>query len=691
MLSLVVVAGLAIACGDRGAPASGAGNAGASGAASAATSDKSADAPVQSAAPAKPARHDQPLPAFEGTTLQGEHLSVSSLLGKRLVLFFFNPELPEAALAAKGVMAVTGLRSAQNFEVLGVGMGGNRGKLDAFVREQGLNFRVIDDASGAISQKLALQVPVALIGVDAEGYVTFGLAGFPSNIPDASRMVETQLRSSLRLPEVGAQTSPELGEHPKAPDFTAERLEGGERFRLAALRGKPVLLVFFLHTCPHCHRALTFLKTYLPTIPEDKRPVLVGVSVSDRTDAVRETLREDGLDFFPVLIDLDFKLREAYGAIAAVPDIFLISADGRIEARTEGWRDDRDPPLMKMRIAKAAGISVPMLLDQSGYSGNEFCAVCHEQQMHTWELTQHAGAFHTLVVHGADKDPECVSCHVVGFGKPDGYTISPPTPSLEDVGCESCHGRGGPHLSPGLVKDGNFEPQCLKCHDPQHSLGFKYADFLPRVSHAANAKLASLPLEEKRKILLARGRPREDLLPTSAAYVGSPACQSCHPAEYDTWSKSSHARAIDALVRKDKSSESDCLKCHTTGFGRTGGFPVGEKVDAHPALVGVGCESCHGPGGDHVKEGSQKVGTIVSLGDKCDSCVILQICGSCHDAANDAGFEFEVKKKIAAQKHGTKEPAAGKGPHSASAGRDALNLQAQILGRAFAALDARGG
>ena len=37
-----------------------------------------------------------------------------------------------------------------------------------------------------------------------------------------------------------------------------------------------------------------------------------------------------------------------------------------------------------------------------------------------------------------------------------------------------------------------------------------------------------------------------------------------------------------------------------------------------------------------------KRGTILSLGDKCDSCVILQICGSCHDEANDPGFEFEV-------------------------------------------------
>ena len=38
--------------------------------------------------------------------------------------------------------------------------------------------------------------------------------------------------------------------------------------------------------------------------------------------------------------------------------------------------------------------------------------------------------------------------------------------------------------------------------------------------------------------------------------------------------------------------------------------------------------------------------------------MILQICGACHDAANDPGFEFEVEQKIEAQKHGTKPPQA---------------------------------
>jgi len=88
----------------------------------------------------------------------------------------------------------------------------------------------------------------------------------------------------------------------------------------------------------------------------------------------------------------------------------------------------------------------------------------------------------------------------------------------------------------------------------------------------------------------------------------------------------------------------------------------------------VGCESCHGPGSEHVADGAQRLGTIVSLGDKCDSCVILQICGGCHDHANDPEFEFSVQEHIERQRHGTIEAGTGRplGDSAGAATTDAL-------------------
>ncbi len=622
-------------------------------------------------------------------TLEGKRVTAASLLGKRALLFLFNPEVTDATVVAKSLVGLTRIQGAENFEILGIAAGSDRRTLEAFVRGQGIDYPVIDDPEGVIARKLGLPAPVALIAADAEGNVIFGMAQFPKDGPDPAAAIEGYVRQALRLPPLAEPVTTALGERPMAPLFQAERLDGGAPLALASLRGKPVILIFFLHTCPHCHHELEMLKRELPKIPDDRRPVLIGISALDHVTVVKATLAEDGLDFFPVLLDSDYRIRTAYGALGGVPDTFLIDAEGRVVERIRGWGNPQDEPLLRMRLAKLAGQPVPMLLSSTGYSGNAFCAVCHEGPAETWQLTAHASAFSTLIKHGAERDTECVGCHVVGWEKPGGYTVSPPAPHLEDVGCESCHGRGGPHQSPDFVKDGDFSRACGTCHDAKHSLGFSYAAFVPKVGCRSIAKLADLPVKEKQAILAAQGRPREPILGNAdARFVGSAACQGCHASEFATWEKSAHARAVKSLDVKKKAGEDACLACHTTGFSRPGGFPRGGAVTAHADLATVGCESCHGPGSAHVAPDSPKRGTIVSLGDKCKSCAILQVCGTCHDDANDPGFRFEVDAKIEAQKHGTLE--AGTGRPKADAGAAAGPLA--VLGaleRAFRLADSR--
>jgi peroxiredoxin len=627
-------------------------------------------APAPAPAAAEPARarsrNERPLPAFSGTTLDGQSLAASSFLGRRLVIFFFDASKSDAQPAGQAVAALLPLQGKHNFRVLGVASGASE-NVRAYVEQNRLGeVPVLDDATGAIGRRFGLEISAAYVVVDAEGYVVGGMGAVATGAEDPAAALEGALREQLRLPAAAMLLEPGLGEHPVVPDFRAEPLAGGEPFTLASLRGKPAVLMFFLYTCPHCHAAMRALKQLLPELPEASRPVLIGLSVGGAPSTVQQELAKHGLDFFPVMNDSDRAIARRLGSEGGVPDILLLDAQGRVQFRTHGWRDDRDPALMRMKLARLAGAPVPMLLHQTGYSGNEFCAVCHESQAETWRFSDHARAFDTLVRHSADRNDECVSCHVVGFGKPGGYAIDPPTPHFENVGCETCHGRGGPHLSPPApAAAGSYESTCVTCHDPKHSLGFDYATFLPKVSHSANAGLLALPPGEKRARIAALGERRPALFP-DAEYVGSAVCQTCHTAEHQTWSNSGHGRALVTLEQKGKASDAGCLRCHTTGFDK-GGFPAGGTRAAHADLAAVGCESCHGPGGDHVKEGARRAGTIVSLGDKCDSCVILQICGECHDDANDPGFEYEVKDKIEAQRHGTIEPGTGKPKAGAAA------------------------
>jgi hypothetical protein len=204
------------------------------------------------------------------------------------------------------------------------------------------------------------------------------------------------------------------------------------------------------------------------------------------------------------------------------------------------------------------------------------------------------------------------------------------------------------------VPEADYAEVCSTCHTPTHSLGFEYEPFRTRVSHQRIAALSNA----ERARLGEGGGPSRTLLPTRAEHVGSKACQNCHAREFETWQASGHGRAVASLEKKGKADDASCLACHTTAFDKPGGFPAGAAVTDHPDLARVGCESCHGPGGDHVGPSARRAGTILSLGDKCDSCVILKICGSCHDDANDPGFRFHVEERIEAQRHGTIEPAS---------------------------------
>lgn len=71
-------------------------------------------------------------------------------------------------------------------------------------------------------------------------------------------------------------------------------------------------------------------------------------------------------------------------------------------------------------------------------------------------------------------------------------------------------------------------------------------------------------------------------------HVGSASCRECHAGAYRAWARTPHARAFAAL--KGSSRDPECLGCHATALQRATG-PSVEPV--------VGCEACHGPGGQH--------------------------------------------------------------------------------------------
>jgi len=86
-------------------------------------------------------------------------------------------------------------------------------------------------------------------------------------------------------------------------------------------------------------------------------------------------------------------------------------------------------------------------------------------------------------------------------------------------------------------------------------------------------------------------------------YVGSDACKICHEKEYNSFMKyAKKSKSYQSIERVKKGLTEEeikgCYFCHTTGYGKPGGFVSIEKT---PHLKNAGCEVCHGPSGLHVK------------------------------------------------------------------------------------------
>ncbi|MBI4805845.1 MAG: cytochrome C [Desulfovibrio sp.] len=127
-------------------------------------------------------------------------------------------------------------------------------------------------------------------------------------------------------------------------------------------------------------------------------------------------------------------------------------------------------------------------------------------------------------------------------------------------------------------------------------------------------------------------------IPVSAkdeySYVGSKSCAQCHEQQYANFAKySKKAHAWDSIaVMKPKLKEQElkkCYECHTTGYGKKGGFTSKETT---PNLADVGCETCHGPGSAHAESGDPKQITRRPS---------TQTCATCHNPERIEDFRFK--------------------------------------------------
>lgn len=111
-----------------------------------------------------------------------------------------------------------------------------------------------------------------------------------------------------------------------AANFTLLDLDNKE-FSLSEFKGKPVILFFWTTWCPYCRKELKELNSMQTELLKDGVQV-AAINVEEPLDKVRKFIGNNPF-FFPVLLDTDTKVADAYG-ILGVPTYFFINKEGRI-------------------------------------------------------------------------------------------------------------------------------------------------------------------------------------------------------------------------------------------------------------------------------------------------------------------------------------------------------------------------
>lgn len=124
------------------------------------------------------------------------------------------------------------------------------------------------------------------------------------------------------------------------------------------------------------------------------------------------------------------------------------------------------------RVAFADRLPPKATPGEATYVGVAECAKCHEPQVEFWNKTRHAGAYSTLVKGNKQFNLDCVSCHVTGYEKPGGSTVTH-VEGLKNVQCEVCHGPGSRHVAKAddqtlITKSPDRSLCATQCHHPPH-------------------------------------------------------------------------------------------------------------------------------------------------------------------------------------------------------------------------------
>lgn len=405
---------------------------------------------------------------------------------------------------------------------------------------------------------------------------------------------------------------------------------------------RPALIFYYSAGCPHCVHVAPELPLIAARL-KDRADVIAIASGSNSLGQLREFGKAVGFGDLPHYKDFSRKYAAA-NKILSTPTVLLVqpSDGGGFESLGEFRPFYGGAGLIaEIRLRVALGDDPYAAFEKGRYYGSRACGTCHVEEYGSWGLTHHSLSYWTIYERELTQEKDCVNCHVTGLDEPGGFVLGDDGSELAEVGCEACHGSGGPHA--GFRRPlATSREACLDCHDADHSLVFDPTAALVHVDHYKAAVLDPEAFQAARVALL-EGRADQPLLAfPEGRNLGVEPCRACHAEEVASWEEGPHAGAMKTLKRKGSHRDAGCVACHAVARVEA----PKKAADYYPE--GVGCEACHGPGEKHVASEGNKA-DILGLGTTCPECILEGVCTRCHAPEHDP--DWELKAALEQVKH----------------------------------------
>jgi len=276
----------------------------------------------------------QPAPEFTLQALDGTFVSLADFRGRPVMLTFWRINCSACRFQQPFTEELFKKWSSDSIAVLSINVGDRAVDVKDYIDSQKITYPVLLDTQGQVTDSYGLRGVPTTFFIDGDGKLQAYQIGAFQNEKAMERAISKVFPSIVLNPKtptspptispLGIESGPEIGK--VAPDFNLKDINE-QSVSLSKLRGKTVLLNFWMSSCDACVAELPYLQTASENLTGQAVAILT-VNCGESSMAVHSVV--DRLELsYPVLLDPDGKVCATYKHGA--PTAFLIDSTGIIK------------------------------------------------------------------------------------------------------------------------------------------------------------------------------------------------------------------------------------------------------------------------------------------------------------------------------------------------------------------------